>query len=47
MIVGERESARAWGRDSEKGRQRIPSRLGVVGTESHAGLEPRNRETMT
>ena len=46
-LLLERERVREqWGWDSEKGRQRIPSRLGVVGRESHAGLEPRNRETM-
>ena len=35
------------GRDTERGRERIPSRLHAVSTEPDAGLELTNREIMT
>ena len=43
----ERERAHKWGRNGERERERIPSRLYTVSTEPGVGLEPRNHETVT
>ena len=49
LTEGEREREREfkWGRDREKGRERIPSRVHAVSMEPDAGLNPMNREIMT
>ena len=43
-LFGERERENEWGRNRERGRERIPSRLQVVRTEPDVGLDLMNRE---
>ena len=47
FIYFEREREREWGRDRERGRERIPSRLCTVRAESDTGLELSHCEIMT
>ena len=42
FIYFEREQACEWGRDRERGRERIPSNLSAVRAEHNAGLDPTN-----
>ena len=47
MRVRERETEHEQGRGRERGRQRIPSRLHTVSTETNVGLKLTNHEIMT
>ena len=47
FVFREKERESVGGSERERGRERIPSRLNVVRTESNSGLELTNGETMT
>ena len=47
FIYFERDRQHEWGKDSDRGRDRIPSMFCTASTEADVGLEPTNREIMT
>ena len=47
LFISERERARAWAREGQRGRERIPSRVHAVSTGPDVGLDLTNCESVT